>query len=289
MIELLAEAEQRRLRECASQAAADFGNSVRAIYGSSSATERLPQHVGSCILLDIDGTRVVSTAAHIADETTHGGVLFIAGPVRLELVPMLGSIKATAPPGGNRNLDHSDCAFWRVPDGMVEDLGAANFLDTSRLSQNRAPHEDRYYAAFGYTTSRNAERVDHIKRTITAVPSMHAGNAVLDPALARKLHSSDDQHIFVRFAKKAEDEYGAKANVFHPKGFSGGALLDLGDFTSPEIYAGGTKDRARLAGMIIEYHKEHRALVAVKIGPIVEGIRKALRGLPTVVMPSPAR
>jgi hypothetical protein len=29
--------------------------------------------------------------------------------------------------------------------------------------------------------------------------------------------------------------------------------------------------------MIIEYHKEHRALVAVKIGPIVSGIRKALR------------
>jgi hypothetical protein len=58
---------------------------------------------------------------------------------------------------------------------------------------------------------------------------------------------------------------------------SGGALLDLGDFTSYDIYVGDTKHRARLAGVIIEYHEDRQALVAVKIGPIASGIRDALR------------
>jgi len=66
--------------------------------------------------------------------------------------------------------------------------------------------------------------------------------------------------------------------TFYPEGLSGGAFLDLGDFTSCEIYAGEAKHRARLAAVIIEYHeKKYRALVAVKIGPIVNGIRNALR------------
>jgi hypothetical protein len=66
--------------------------------------------------------------------------------------------------------------------------------------------------------------------------------------------------------------------TFYPEGLSGGALLDLGDFTTFAIYAGETRQRARLAAMFIEYHqKKYRALVAVKIGPIVSGIRNALR------------
>jgi hypothetical protein len=182
---------------------------------------------------------VVSTAAHIADEITKGGILFVAGPVRLELVPILGGrVKATTPPGGIRRLDHSDCAFWRVPDGVVEDLGQANFLGASRLSHNRASQEHRYYTALGYAVSRNEGRVDHVQQTITAVPSMHTSNAVSEPALARKLRTSGDGHIFVRFAKKGQDADRATVNTFHPKGFSGGALLDLGDFTSPAILRG---------------------------------------------------
>jgi len=97
-------------------------------------------------------------------------------------------------------------------------------------------------------------------------------------ALARKLRSSNEEHIFVRFAKQAQDSNGVTVDTFYPEGLSGGALLDLGDFTSPSIYQGDTKLRARLAGMIIEYHgKKYRALVAVKVRPILSGIRNALR------------
>jgi len=69
----------------------------------------------------------------------------------------------------------------------------------------------------------------------------------------------------VRFAKYAEDAGGMEMETFYPEGLSGGVLLDLGDFTSYDIYTGDTKHRARLAGVIIEYHEDRQALVAVKI------------------------
>jgi hypothetical protein len=106
---------------------------------------------------------------------------------------------------------------------------------------------------------------------------MHTSSAVSEPKLTRRLKSPGDQHIFVRFAKYAQDADGVETETFHPEGLSGGALLDLGDFTSYDIYAGDTKHRARLAGVIIEYHEDRQALVAVKIGPIVDGIKNALR------------
>jgi hypothetical protein len=282
MIELLAESEQRRLRECAPQAARDFHDSVLAIYGSSAATNGLPEHIGSCVLLDIDGTPVVATAAHIADKIISGTTLFVAGPARPQLVPILGGdIKTTIPPSGDRKLDHSDSAFWRMPDEVVQSLGATNFLGTSRLAHNRAPIERRYYTALGYAVSRNDPGIDHHQRSIASVPSMYTSTAGLEPTLERKLRrklrSSGDEHIFVRYSKEAHAADGATMKTFYPEGFSGGALLDLGDFTTFAIYAGETRQRARLAAMIIEYHeKKYRALVAVKIGPIVSGIRSAL-------------
>lgn len=276
-IELLYEAEQRRMRECATQAAAEFIDSVLAIYRSREASERLPEQIGSCILLDIDGTPVVATAAHIVDNITKGATLFVASPARPQLVPIVGGdVKATPKPPKGRDYDPSDSAYWQMPDDVVAILGPANFIGASRLAHNRAPKERRYFTALGYVVERNADGVDHEHRTIAFVPSMHTSSAVSEPKLTRRLDSRPDQHIFVRFEKHAQDADGVEMETFYPEGLSGGALLDLGDFTSYDIYAGDTKQRARLAGVIIEYHKDRRALVAVNIGPIVTSIRNAL-------------
>lgn len=260
------------------QAAEEFADSVLAIYASSRDTGRRPVHVGTCVLLEVEGARVVATAAHIADAVTEGGNLFVAGAIRRHLVPILGgTIKATAAPSGDRRSDHSDTAFWLVPAQSIDDLGAHNFLPASRLSHNRSPIERRFYTALGYAVSRNKDGVDHARRSISVVPSMHTSTAISAPTLVAELGVSGDEHIFVRFERRAQDVAGETVNTFHPRGFSGGALLDLGDFTSPAAYAGNAAHRALLAGVIIEYHKNHRALVAVKIGPIVSGIANALR------------
>lgn len=80
----------------------------------------------------------------------------------------------------------------------------------------------------------------------------------------------------LKFERHAYTVDGERVNAFGPKGLSGGALLDLGDFNSPDIYAHHMEYRAALSGMLIERRAEHRVMLAVKIGAIVEGIRKDL-------------
>jgi hypothetical protein len=131
---------------------------------------------------------VVATAAHIADKIPEGTTLFVAGPARPQLVPILGGeIKTTIPLRGNRDQDHSDSAYWRIPADVVENLGAPNFLGPSRLAHNRAALERRYYTALGYAVSRNDPLIDHDRLSIAPGPSMYTSTAGLDPALERKL------------------------------------------------------------------------------------------------------
>jgi hypothetical protein len=95
------------------------------------------------------------------------------------------------------------------------------------------------------------------------------------PELARKLGVTGSDHLFLHFEKHAFRGDGERVNTFGPRGLSGGALIDLGEFTSPESYARNPKRGALLGGMVIEYHSDHRALVAVEIGMIVNSVRGA--------------
>lgn len=81
---------------------------------------------------------------------------------------------------------------------------------------------------------------------------------------------------FLRFEKRSFAGDGACENTFGPRGLSGGALLDSGDFTSAESYARDPAGSALLAGMVIEYHREYHALVSVRIDTVINGIRRIL-------------
>jgi hypothetical protein len=92
---------------------------------------------------------------------------------------------------------------------------------------------------------------------------------------AAELGVSGADHLFLSWNTLSFAGTGVRVNTFGPCGLSGGALLDLGEFASPESFerdAGGSL----LTGMIIEYHEEHRALVAVKIRSVIAGIGRAL-------------
>jgi hypothetical protein len=68
-----------------------------------------------------------------------------------------------------------------------------------------------------------------------------------------------------------------RVNRFGARGSSGGPLIDQGEFISDESYHREPKGNAKLAGMIIEYYEEHSAPVSVRIGLIVEAIRRVGR------------
>lgn len=95
----------------------------------------------------------------------------------------------------------------------------------------------------GYAISRNKRKINHTARSITPRLSTYTGT---------------------------------RANSICPTGFSGGALLDLGDFTSPVADRRKVPAQSRLCGILIEQRMKHRALMAVKIGPIMAGIEREL-------------
>ncbi len=156
IVQTLEGAAQARIQECALGAVGDFKTSVRPIYGLLDG--RRLTHIGSCLLLEIDGKRVVSTAAHIADDLALTP-LFVGGLVGTHPVPLAGRFRATTPPGGDRRLDHLDCAYCEISAEIATALGPVEFLNESRISHNRVPTEPRVYTAFGYAVSRNKRSI----------------------------------------------------------------------------------------------------------------------------------
>jgi hypothetical protein len=203
--------------------------------------------------------------------------LYVGGMVGTNLVLIAGGdLRTTTAPSGDRLQDHLDCAYWVPPDAAVAALGAVEFVKPSRTSHNRAPVQDRLYMALGYPISRHRRSIDPSAASISNHLQPYTAGVEDMPALAAELKVSGAEHLFLRFDKHAHKADGSKVNVFEPKGLSGGALLDLGNFTSRAIFTPGAEHGAMLSGMLIEHKKRHHALVAVKIGPIVRGISSAL-------------
>jgi hypothetical protein len=202
--------------------------------------------------------------------------LYIGGAMGAGLVPINGGkLRSTSAPHQNRQSDRFDSAFWEPPPSAVTAMGKVEFLNAARLSWE-VPTVGRLYTAIGYPVSRNKKAIDHVMKSVDTRISMYTADVDEMPALAAKLGVSGAEHFFLRFEKRAFTGDGASDNTFSAKGLSGGALLDLGDFTAPSSYARDPKHSALLSGMVIEYHKEHRALVAVRISAIVKGSRSAL-------------
>ena len=158
----------------------------------------------------------------------------------------------------------------------MRELGAVEFLDASRISDNGADIDRRYYMAMGNRLAPIKQAIDHRAKTIGNRLSRYSGSVVEIRKLAKKLGVSGAEHMFLTFPKYGQDEDDRRIRAFGPVGFSGGPLLDLGDFTLVEAYVPGASYRATLSGMMIEQYSEFQAMVAVKIGFIVDAIRRRL-------------
>jgi hypothetical protein len=276
MIETLDDAENRLLRQRTAESARVFGHSVLAIYKlvMRGPNPRMTP-AGSCVLLSIGGHYIMSTAAHVLDDRARGDEIYVAGSSKL--VPIQhGMIRTTTAPRGDRDFDHVDCGFWAIPRAEVGAFGDVHFVDASQISPNRAPTDRRYYKAMGYRFSRNKNLIDDRIKEISPARSGYSGTLSDNPELAKALGVSGAGHMFLNFGTHVFDEEGNPANAFSPVGFSGGALTDLGDFTDVAAYSTGTTWRPTLSGMLIEHQPKYKAMIAVRIERIVEGIRRQL-------------
>ena len=257
----------KRLHECADGAVAQFGSAVRPIYG---AKPRLtPEPIGSCFLLQVKTHRYVVTAAHVGDhlETLS---LFIGGTS--DPVQVLGTFISTKAPNGDRKRDKNDFAFCALSDDAVKRLGDVTFIAASDVSHNRAAMEHRVFMLMGYPLKKNRRRIDGRARIIRPVRSRYIQGVKPMPELAAALGVSGDDHLFQPFDEYSNDTEGNRVLTMNPRGSSGGPLIDLGNFASPEIFVPDAVRAARLAGMFIERNEEHQAYVHIRIQKILDAI-----------------
>lgn len=270
LIESIHDAVQNQRRKLTQAVSERLWPSVRAVLRSKRGQK--PEIVGSCMLLQIDESRYVVTAAHILDELdTHE--IFVSGAIGTEPVQIAGQVFLTVPPPQGRSQDKIDVAFRELDAAAVERLGDVSFVQPSQFSHNRAPLENRFYLAMGYPASKNKRNVNFSKRSIKPSLSKYTSELSLDPSLPREYGVSGNSHLFLKFKKFSTTDAGEKRKTFKPVGLSGGPLVDLGDFSSPDRYAIDTNPNGYIAGMVIEQIERSQVIVATKIQAIVDGIR----------------
>lgn len=57
---------------------------------------------------------------------------------------------------------------------------------------------------------------------------------------------------------------------------SGGALIDMGVFSDPMISNPSTASAPLLSGVLLEFHRKHRLMIALDVQVVIEGNSEAL-------------
>lgn len=260
----IADIRRERIYELSEHAASIFRQSVLPIYGST--PNGSPEHIGSCIALRLDGDPYLLTAAHVLDWNKESS-LYI-GHEELRLISM--EFSATAKPNGDRNADRFDFALGKIPDCDIHALGGVKFITEEQTDRSAGHVPGRTYTSIGYPNSKN-KKVDNRNKNIKAVLFQHTGIVKVDAELVQRLGISGSDHILIsQNAKYSKDASGRKVASVKLNGMSGGAVINLGNLADPNVMAGCTDPTPLLAGLFIEFYKDHGTIVATKLDTILK-------------------
>lgn len=258
-----------RINELAENAANTFGGRILPIYGSTQGG--LPEHIGSCIALSLNGSPHLLTAAHVLDWNEETSLY--VGHENLHLLKM--EFHATAKPNGHRREDRLDFALGELSESDFKKLGGVNFLTEDQIDLGVGSAAGQMYTSIGYPNSKN-KKIDHAHRHIKAKRFLHTGITKFDNESAQATDTSLTDHILISHnSKYSKDDSGRRVSSVALNGMSGGAVINIGNLADSEFLPGCKKPVPLLAGLFIEYHKKPGIIVATKLGTIL-GATKSL-------------
>lgn len=258
------------LRERSEQARQTFRNAVVPVYAVLSRHKPTPKDlrlVGSAVLLSGEGRKYVATAAHVIDELDNSSLWIPRGD---DLWPLHGKIIQSATPPGGRRQDVVDCSWLEIDSHEAGRFKAEPFVTESAISFNRNGYSERFYMAYGYPRSKNKKNIN----TVAMQARSYSGCSAEPISIPGSLRTCRKRHIFMECdSKVTEEEDGTRRNAIAPAGMSGGALIDLGRFSDPKNAATSSAAPPLLAGILLEYHKTQRLLVALDIQVLIQGMK----------------
>ena len=261
---------RERVVECMDLARKRYEHAIRPVYGKSG--QSAPVHIGSCTLLEIDGAKVLLTAAHVIDDAKHCN-LFVAGTT--QLVPLTFDKAVVTNPELDRKKDRYDFSLAKITKAMQRDLGEVHYIPESNFCLNTPTSEAHVRMVMGFPHSKNKKGINNPLKEVSGTVWSFSNVALSDEQLATNLGMPTGNHIFLGFDHtKQYRADGRSSYTMHPLGASGGALFDLGDQTKVEKLARPVVCEARLAGVLIEYKERKKLIMATGMNAVLEGYRR---------------
>jgi hypothetical protein len=229
---------------------------------------RPPELIGSAVLMELGGERIVLTAAHVLDDATSDSALYIGTPNALELLQ--GRRIGTPSGASGRRDDRVDVGAVRLPASVAGRFPPSCFLSVHEVAPWGAPGEGGAVAVGGYPKTKE-RRLSTLKREagFHALLAMCVGPEVYDRLKVKPSHA-----LAMGFSKRgiwqlplgAENaRRGVSPDLV---GLSGGGVWVL---RRPS----GTKDLTPvLCGIGIEWRRQQKMIVATRIEVLLGGIWK---------------
>lgn len=244
----------------------------RLIY-SVSEDQRLDP-LGTGVLLRVDNSFFLVTAAHVLDENTHETTQYrdLATYGKREAVILNGgSFRTSVPRGKTRREDRIDVGFILLESEAVAQIGEDRFWPIAQIDLNDTGTRSALYGAFGYPASLNCTIDPNYQDVVNPRPFTYT--ALLRPTKAYKsLGVGIETHLLLAVSQnKTRRSDGIKAKLPDLHGMSGGGLWRyLGDELGTSVSA------PCLLGILIEWHKcQEGGLLAARMSFVVESIRLA--------------
>jgi hypothetical protein len=263
---------RERMNALAVRAQSRFRDAVIPIYGAK-ANGR-PVHIGSAVLLVVNGTKAILTAAHVIDQNASATLY---GPGRseatggLKLARIEGEFGVTAAPGGIRDRDRYDFAFRGLPDEASLGL-AGRFIGPDEIAVARLEDPGRLFTALGYPYSKN-RTYNPARRSVRASLLPYSNVHRTDAKVAASMPHGGRDHLFLPYGKLSRDEDGVVDHSIGMRGMSGGAVIDAG--RPADALFGRPDPEPLLAGIIIEL-KKRRVLLATRMSAIMPALLAAI-------------
>jgi hypothetical protein len=261
--EALAEATKSKLETAPNKTATLYRGAIRSIYSLKDGTN-IPEQLGTCLLLKLNGVPMLLTAAHIIDEHRTRPLFLGAG----RLHPISGDFLTTVAPGGDRKLDRYDFAVQKLPPSIVRALTPRDFI-TDREVAPALPPPDSFLVAMGYANSKH-RWIDIESRKIQTRLWRYGAFRIGDSNRYNELNLNPDHHILMRYQKKSSTPSGRVERSVRPIGASGGAVFNLRRITHPDYLEPNKFPQPLLQGLLIEQIEGEDVIVAVNMRLILD-------------------
>jgi hypothetical protein len=219
--------------------------------------ESAPCSIGTGFLVLVGDQHLLITAAHVLDKISEGHELYYYAGTKTKRAIAGDILLSRIPREGTRKQDVIDTGIvFLEGEGLppYTEIGKEP-MDAGRLAPFSTPRANKKYAFLGFPASKS--KVTRPEKNVRSAAYSYLSSSVA-PEAYPPLDLSEKSHIVLAFNEKdIVHPDGRKMNFPKPQGISGSPLWEL---RRPED--GGP----RVAGIMIEHRKRHKAMVAVDIG-----------------------